>query len=364
MAKTEFGVNHPLAVKVWSKKLMAEAIANTWIGKFIAKSKDALIYRKDELGKNAGDQVTFGLRMKLQGDGVQGDATLEGQEEALTTFNDALLINQLRHATRSAGKMSEQRVPFDVRQDNMEGLRDWWAERLDAWFANQMAGNTVPNDTRFTGNNAITAIDADHIIRAGAVANDESLAANNFTLTLIDQCVERAKTFDQFGTPNTNCIIRPLTIEGGGEPEKRYAMFLHPYQVRDMRTNTNPGQWADIQKAAAMGGEKTKNAIFTGALGEYNGVVLHEWARLPKGISSATGLAVNNTRRAVFAGAQAACVAFGSENGVDKMTWFEELFDYGNQLGVSAGLIGGLKRTIFNAKTFGAIVVPTATTTA
>jgi hypothetical protein len=42
MAKTEFGVNHPLAVKVWSKKLMTEAIANTWIGKFIGNSKDSL----------------------------------------------------------------------------------------------------------------------------------------------------------------------------------------------------------------------------------------------------------------------------------------------------------------------------------
>ena len=122
MAKTEFGVNHPLAVKVWSKKLMSEAIANTWIGKFIGNSKDSLIYRKDEISKNAGDQVVCGLRMRLVGEGVQGDATLEGQEEALTTYSDTLVVNQLRHATRSAGKMSEQRVPFDVRQDNLENI--------------------------------------------------------------------------------------------------------------------------------------------------------------------------------------------------------------------------------------------------
>ncbi len=358
MAKTEFGVNHPLAVKVWSKKLMAEAIAATWIGKFIGTSKDSLLYRKNELGKNAGDQITFGLRMQLTGDGVQGDATLEGQEESLTTYSDALVINQLRHATRSAGKMSEQRVPFDVRNENMEGLRDWWSDRLDESFANQLAGNTAVVDTRFTGNNAITAIDADHIIRAAGVANDESLATNKFDLTLIDQCVERAKTFDQFNTGNV--IMRPLKIDG----EDKYAMFLHPYQVRDMRTNTSNGQWLDIQKAATAGGDRTKNAIYTGALGEYNGVVLHAWNRLPKGISSVSGAAVNNTRRAVFAGAQVGCIAFGSENGVDKATWFEELFDYGNQLGVSAGMIFGLKRTIFNSKTFGAIVVPTATTSA
>lgn len=352
MAKTEFGVNHPLAVKVWSKKLMSEAIANTWIGKFIGNSKDSLIYRKDEISKSAGDQVVCGLRMRLVGDGVQGDATLEGQEEALTTYSDTLVINQLRHATRSAGKMSEQRVPFDVRQDNLEGLRDWWSERLDQSFANQVAGFTAQVDTRFTGNNAATAADVDHLIRAGNVVNDESLiSSNKFDLSLIDACVARAKTFFENGIP----IIRPLRVDG----EDKYVMFLHPYQVRDMRTNASNGQWLDIQKAATSGGDRAKNPIFTGALGEYNGVVLHEWTRLPKGVHSVNNVAVDNTRRAVFAGAQAACVAFGSENGVDKMTWFEELFDYGNQLGVSAGAIFGLKKTRFNAKDFGTIVVPT-----
>jgi hypothetical protein len=48
--------------------------------------------------------------------------------------------------------MSEQRVPFSVREEAMSGLRDWWAVRLDTWFANQIAGYTVQADTRYTGN--------------------------------------------------------------------------------------------------------------------------------------------------------------------------------------------------------------------
>ena len=36
--------------------------------------------------------------MQLTGDGVQGDATQEGEEEALTTYTDDFVINQLRHA--------------------------------------------------------------------------------------------------------------------------------------------------------------------------------------------------------------------------------------------------------------------------
>lgn len=353
MAKTEFGVNHPLAVKVWSKKLMAEAIAATKIGKFLGTSKDSLLYRKDELSKQSGDQITYGLRMKLSGAGVQGDATLEGQEEALTLYSDAVLINQIRHATRSAGRMSEQRVPFDVRQDNMEGLRDWQAEKWDTAFANHLAGNTVETNTLNSGNNATVAPSANHIIRQNGQGSAASVStADTFSLSLIDDCVARAKTMDQLATPAT--IIRPLRIEG----EDKYVMFLHPYQVRDMRRATGAGQWLDIQKAATSGGEKSNNPIFTGALGEYNGVVLHEWNRLPLACDTTTAKA--NTRRAVFCGAQAACLAIGkSADSPEKMSWYEELFDYGNQLGVSAGGIWGIKKTRFNSQDFGTIVVET-----
>jgi hypothetical protein len=39
------------------------------------------------------------------------------------------------------------------------------------------------------------------------------------------------------------------------------------------------------------------------------------------------------------------------------MTWVEELFDYENQLGVSAGMIHGVKKTQFNGIDFGTIVL-------
>ena len=41
------------------------------------------------------------------------------------------------------------------------------------------------------------------------------------------------------------------------------------------------------------------------------------------------------------------------------MSWVEELFDYQNQLGVSAGMIAGLKKTQFNSEDFGTITVST-----
>jgi hypothetical protein len=41
------------------------------------------------------------------------------------------------------------------------------------------------------------------------------------------------------------------------------------------------------------------------------------------------------------------------------MSWVEELFDFGNQLGVSAGAIFGIKRLVFNGFSFSSILVPT-----
>src|SRR6267378_1091201 len=152
MATTSYGVNNALAVKLWAKKLAHESLKETFIFKFIGDDENSVIQIKEETSKSPGDRITVGLRMQLSGDG-----TLEGNEEALTTYSDNVLIDQLRHAVRSAGKMSEQRVPFSVREESRMGLQDWYAGRMDAAFFNQVGGNTAQADTRYTGSNATVA---------------------------------------------------------------------------------------------------------------------------------------------------------------------------------------------------------------
>jgi N4-gp56 family major capsid protein len=316
-----------------------------------------MIQVKDETQKSAGDQITYGLRMQLSGNGTLGDGTLEGNEEALTTLSDALIINQLRHAVRSAGRMSQQRVPFSVRDEALAGLRDWWSDRIDWSGFNQLCGNIGPagsfaipaltvTDPRWTGLQACIAPDANHYTNVTPSADDTGLTNTNlFTLAMIDKAVERAKTL----TP----AIRPISVSG----KRFYVAWLHPYQVTDIRTNTSSGQWLDIQKAAMTGGMVDDNPIFDGSLGVYNGVILHEDARVTQGYNPGTLAAITTVRRAVFCGAQSAMIAYGRDNAEDKFTWVEELFDYENQLGVSAGLIWGLKKTVFNNADFATIVM-------
>lgn len=363
MSKTEFGVNHPLAVKVFSKQLATEVIAKTYVGKFVGKGKSALVQEHTDLKKSAGDQITHGLRVQLDGAGIQGDATLEGNEEALDFYDDKVVVNQLRHATRTRGKMTEQRVPYNLRMESKDALTDWFAERMDTAFFNQICGYTAQSDTKYTGNNAVIAPSTNRIIRAGNQANDNSITSSDiFTLDLIDIVVERAKTTSTL--ENTGPRMRPLKING----EDHWVMFLHPYQVTQLRTNTSTGQWQDIQKAAMMGGQVSDNPIFKGSLGTYNNVILHEANRVTQGVSAADGSAVSTVRRAVLCGAQAAAIAFGGgTQSVSKYSWKEEMFDYGNQLGVAAGAIFGLKKSKYipaddsstNAEDFGTYVVST-----
>jgi N4-gp56 family major capsid protein len=135
-------------------------------------------------------------------------------------------------------------------------------------------------------------------------------------------------------------------------------MFLTPEQHYDLRRGTALGEWQDIQKNALAANASSANPILSGALGVYNGTILHESFRLPT-FTDGDSVA-NGGGRSVFCGAQAAAMAFGRGYSKNRMEWTEELFDYGNQLGVSTGCIAGLKKTIYNSQDFATIVVSTA----
>lgn len=357
MSTTSYGVNDALAVKLWSKKLAVEVSKATAIAPLIGTSSNSIIQLKDETSKGKGDKVTFGLRVQLNGDGVTEGETQEGNEEALTTYSDALYINELSHAVRVKNEQTidAQRVPFSLREEANSGLTDWYADRLSmmafmhfgGFTAPTMAfeGRTVTIKPVHYGFNAPTAPSTNRIVRAGAVANDESLtSAHIFTLDLIDKAVEKAKL--------ANPKIRPVMVDGA----KHYVMYLHTTQVTDLRTNTSTGQWLDIQKAAEKRG--SSNPIFDGSLGVYNNVILREAEHVVPGVSTA-GAQITTVRRAVLLGAQSSVVAFGMKTAPTKYKTVEELFDYQRELGVSCQTIWGMKKTVFNAEDFGTVVVST-----
>lgn len=317
--------------------------------KFMGSDDNSVIQIFDDTQKSPGDRVRIPLRRLLVAAGVLGDLTLEGNEERINYYTNDCYIQQLRHAVREGGKFTRQLVPFDIREHARASLQDWWADRIDFWFMNQLCGNTAQTDIRYTGLQSPVAPDTDHIIypngktTVGDVASATSACV--FTLTMIDVAVEKAKSLQ--------VPIRPIMVNG----EEKYVMFMHHSVVTDMRTNTNAGQWYDIQKAAMQGGNVTQNPIYTGAIGEYNGTILHASNRMP--LAQTAGSAVANTRVSVFAGAQACAMAFGRDNGPERFNWVEDYFDYENQFGVAAGCIAGMVKNTFNGSDFATIALPT-----
>ena len=340
MAVTEFGTGDAQAVKRWSDKLFRETLGKTFCKRFMGKDENAIIRVLSDLDSDAGDNIKYDLRMQDRSNGVQGDTRLKGFESALVFHQDNININQLRNAHAFRG-MSQQRTVHDLRAEGRASLSDWFAWVYDtmmfAYLAG-VAGNSNESASGILGaggfaSNALTAADADHLIdQAGA----------SFVLGDLDEAIAKAKV--------TNPRIRP-TMDGG---QPKYVAVLHPYSVKSMKILAGTASWNLIHQNASERG--SKNPIYTGALGEYNGVVLHESEFIPR---------VGNITHNLFLGANAGTMAFGnawkkSRRGAGGGSYFnykEEDDDYGNESGIAAASCFGIKKTTFNSTDFGSILI-------
>lgn len=375
----------PTAVVVYSHRVFYQAIRSTVAAKLMAvglspKDQSNFVQLFDETSKGPGDTIKYDLIPNPQGPGVAGDGPISGQEVPFSWFQDTLTINQLRQAEILVGRMSQQRVPYSMRDVAKVGLANWWKETIDYGLLNQLGGNTAQANVNYTGMQAPVAPDATHQIFAGSATSEATLGpADVFSVQLIPQLVAKAQGTLTFP-------IKPVVIKG---VEIAGVLFLHPLQVRDLKTNYTQGEWGDIYRAALQGGQITGNPIFTGAIGIIDNVVIHQDAHVPWGDNTqntiiipqgggtvttgpgpnslgAAAAGTTSVARGIFVGAQAASVGFGGEEGPDgkplRVKWVEELLDAANQLRVTAGMIWGLKKTRFNSQDYATIVVSTTAT--
>lgn len=361
MAVTRWGVNDANAVKIWSKALDAEVPKETYYERFTSPSAQSLIHVKTELNRNSGDEVKYNLRYLLNGRGVGEGQTLVGNEESLSIYQDSLKLGYLRHGVRFASEdtIDAQRINFNMRSEARDAMKDWFPNRLDTIVMNHLAGFTPANvegntsGSVFTGGNVILAPSANRILRAKGLTTDQAVQGDTtavFVLNLIDQAVYRART--------ASPLVRPIR-QGGKE---YYVLFISEEQALSLRADTaTAGSWFDLQKARLQGGEGDTNGIFSGAFGMYNNTVIHVSNRVTKGVHSTTGAALDNTRRAVFCGAQALACGYGQKNTLTRFSWAEETFDYEEEVGIAARLVFGFKKTRYNGEDYGTIVITTYT---
>ncbi len=356
MAATEFPLNSPLAKQVWSPDLAIEAENKQYFRKFMGTGSEAIVKVKQDLSKsNAGEKITVGMQMKLAGDGIEGDNDIEGTdaEEGLAFYPDAVFIDQRRKGTKSKGKMSEQRVPYNLRKLGRDALAIWFAEDYDQQCFIYLSGARgidasyhFPLAWAGRANNSLTA--PSKIIygdNAGVPATGQADLDTDdiMTINVIERCVAAAETTDP--------MIRAAMVEG----EKKFVLLMHTFQAYNLRKATSTNDWVDIRKNT----DGQKSILYKNALGEYAGVILHKHRNVVRFSDYGAGADVA-AGRALFLGAHAGMAAWGKNGAYGRYSWNEETDDRGNRLVITAGSIYGFKKATFNGIDIGVVAVDTA----
>ena len=202
-----------------------------------------------------------------------------------------VVIDQLRKSIKIAGTMDEKRLAFSMRNDAKAQLTDWMAYNED--------------QALFTAINT-----ADIVLTAFTTGTGLTYDA------IVDMKKEAMfPSTDNVASGKKTRKIEPIRIEGG---EEVFILGVNPSDAAAFRKSTDFkafNQYADVRGS--------KNAIFTGMLGMFNNVIVHEHS----------GFAVGAP---VLMGASAAFLAYGEE-----IMYGEDTFDYDNQTGFMIGQIRG-----------------------
>ena len=355
MAEWTVEAGAPEEVLHWAMDLNREAIDNTFmLARFKGTGSNAVLQVLDEMTKEAGAEITTTLRLKGTGDGVAGDNTLKGNEEALVTHSDTLRIDQLRHAFKAKGRMSQQRVRYRMLSEMRDAAADWFSERFETSIFNHLCGNTAETDTRYTGMVATVAPDANHFHIIDGVADDETLTETEIMQTDdLDQVLNKVKNLGSENAGSSGSVkMRPIKVEGAD----RFIQVMHPNQTR--RLQDEAGSWFESMQSVLQGGTISTNPLFTGALGVWKDLIFYESAYITHGVDTTDTSPETDVKRSIVMGAQAGQLAFGREGGNDtRFEWVEEDDDFKNQIAVAVGVIWGFKKTRYNSEDFGVFTI-------
>ena len=309
-----------LQQEVWAKKLYDDVMDDLFFSTrgFIGTGEDAIIQKKNDLSKQAGDTIHFGLAGKLSGEGIDNDDTLEGYEEALSTYGYDLSIAQKRHAVRLKGIEDESKVGYDERSLAKQKLKVWMSEYLQDLFFETLA--TSPTDNR----------------KFWCSADHTSIVTLDTTDLLTSSYVSELKRKAKLASPK----IRPIKHKG----KDYYVLVVDPYVMRDLKAETSSPILTALNNAW-WGGED--NPLFTGAEVVWDGVIIYEHEGVYTAGDGASDIRI---ARNLLLGQQAGAWAIGKD-----IYWKEKLFDYDNQYGIATGLIHGFGKVAFNSEDYGVI---------
>ncbi|MEK9723069.1 MAG: N4-gp56 family major capsid protein [Rhodospirillaceae bacterium] len=340
---------------VQEKVISQYAERENFFAKYMGEGPNSIIQVVNELKSNPGDTVKVHVFSKLGSEGVDADATLEGNEEALTPYTDTLYLGQKRNAVRLAGRLTEQRSAINLRKQAGHALGVWGKDLITELLSVYLSGRrgtrtltVLPTGFSSFGGNSLRTPDSTHVLWAGSAATEAGLAATDkMTAALLDKAIAKIRLLINSGIP-----MRPADGQGN------YLCVISPEQEYDL--------WQDADFVAAQlhanvrGGD---NPLFSGAIGRWKNLII---VVNPAAVLFTTSGSVA-AAQALILGAQAGAWVKGKEagstdGGGGSWRYVEKEFDFDNQIGFAVASLFGIQKLQFNSKDQGVFSVVTGYT--
>jgi N4-gp56 family major capsid protein len=370
MALTNFGTLTGDQLQAWSRDFWKVARNQSFINQFAGAGSNAMVQRVTELTKNQkGTKANITLLADMTGDGITGDNTLEGNEEALRAFDISIGLDQLRFANRIAGRMADQKTVVNFREQSRDALAYAMADRCDQLAFLTLSG--VAYTQKNNGGLRATSASAGHELVDLEFASDVSAPTSDrhrrwdATSGLVAGDTTAVAGADKIGyrtIVELKAYAKDNYIRGirGAGNQETFHMFVTPQQMAALKLDSD--FLANVRNAGVRG---TSNSLFSGSASlMVDGVMIHEFRHVFNTSGATTGTSANAGAagykwgadadvvggRALFCGAQALALA---DIGLPEMV--EDTFDYGNQSGISVGKIFGLRKPKYNSDISGSI---------
>ena len=178
MALTNFASLTSNQLTAWSRDFWRVARNMSFVNQFAGSGSNAMVQRITDLTKSdKGTKAVITLLADMTGDGITGDNTLEGNEEALRSYDITIELDQLRFANRIAGRLADQKSVVNFRENSRDALAYAMADRMDQLAFLTLSG--VAYSQKTSGALRTTNVAAGHDLADLEYASDVSAPTTN-----------------------------------------------------------------------------------------------------------------------------------------------------------------------------------------
>lgn len=345
MALTNFAALTTEAKTVWSMDMWKQARNYSFINKFTGTGPNAMIQRITELTKTQkGARAVITLLADLTGDGVAGDRTLEGNEETMTSADQVIRIDQLRHANKHEGRMADQKSIVKFRENSRDKLAYWLADRLDQMAFQTLGGfaySLNPDGTSRVGSDLINLEFAADVAAPTSQRFGQWDATNGLTIGTGSAAIAAGdvvtwETLVRMREHAKNQYMRGLRVQNG--MDELYHVFMTPTCLANLKMDND--YMLNLRHSTAS---NANNKLFEGGAINVDGFAIHEFRHVPHSATWGGGAVPGS--QILMCGAQA--LGFAD---IGAPYWVEKEFDYDNQPGISVGKMMGFLKPQFTTQ--------------